>query len=85
MQGSCYVHPPAFPVRLHSLFTILIIFVHMFLTLSTLAHGRFSQNCFFIGIGGCSDSNMTVWFFPFLLAGRDQYDVLRDTLQVQYL
>jgi hypothetical protein len=57
----------------------------MFVTLSTLAHGRFSQNSFFIGSGGCSDNNLTVWFLPFELAGGDQYDVLRDTLVVQHL
>ena len=64
---------------------VLTICFYMFVTLSTLAQGRFSQNSFFIGSGGCSNNNLTVDFLPFELAGGDQYDMLRDTLQVQHL
>ena len=56
----------------------------MFVTLFSLAHGRFSQNSIFIGSGGCG-GNVTLWFLPFEVAGDDQYDTLRDTLQLLHL
>jgi len=69
---------PGTPVRI----TLTASQPAMFVTLSTLAQGRFSRNAIFVGGGGREEE---VLFLPFAEAGGDQYPTLQATLQVQSL
>lgn len=56
----------------------------LFVTLSTLAQGRFSRNAFFVP-GGTS-APVQIFFIPFEEAGEiDSYTVLRNTLRILHL
>ena len=72
-----------FPAPGHSDMPIRVIVTAtapaMFVTLSTLAQGRFSRNAFFTKGG-----SETVEFYPIATEG-DQYSILKDSLKIQHL
>ena len=59
----------------------------LFVTLSTLAQGRFSRNAFVVRGSASGVGDEEVFFIPFTAAegGEDTYTLLQATLQVQHL
>ena len=72
-----------FPAPGHSNLPIRVIVTAtapaMFVTLSTLAQGRFSRNAFFMKGG-----SETLEFYPLVTEG-DQYSILKESLKIQHL
>jgi hypothetical protein len=72
--GACTIQEAAIHIRIE------VGAPAMFVTLTTLAQGHFSDNTWIVLLPGFTD----VWFFPISAMG-DQYTLLCESLRVQSL